>query len=171
MLQKLKIIPCAFILFSFGFTLITVVPVFAQTVEEMQEKYDPLCQSAWERAVNPNHHKCIKVPPATCYNKFRDSYWDRVSREKGLPPCSETPPVDRIHTHTQKCLKKKVVVNRVTCVEYEVNKNWNRMAECMSTGRWKESVEELKRRCETECKGPQAKTNTRCLWDSNKAKQ
>ena len=122
--------------------------------------------SGWGVCIDPP----TKPPAATCYNKSRDGFWDRVGREKGLPPCKETPPpVDRIHKYTQKCVKEKWEVSsdggRVRCLEYEVNKNWNRMAECMSGKRWQESGEELKRRCETECKGPLEKRPARCTWD------
>lgn len=126
MLQYFTIIPCAFILFSFGFTLITVAPVFAQTPDQLIERVERVCPnhtnnnapkvtankkatchrwSGWGVCIDPP----TKRPAATCYNKSRDGYWDRVGREKGLPPCKETPPpVDRIHKYTQKCLKKKI---------------------------------------------------------------
>jgi len=35
MLKTYRIIPVVFILFLFGFTLITVAPVFAQTVDQL----------------------------------------------------------------------------------------------------------------------------------------
>ena len=95
-----------------------------------------------------------------------DPYPNSVARQKGLPLCVGVyRPGDQVHKLTQKCLKKKNQVNKVICFEYKVNKNWNRMVECMSTGRWKESCTDLKRRCKTECKGPKNKRPGRCIWD------
>ena len=42
MLKTYRIIPLVFILFLFGFTLITVAPVFAQTVDQLIERIEAL---------------------------------------------------------------------------------------------------------------------------------
>jgi hypothetical protein len=42
MLKTYRIIPLVFILFLFGFTLITVSPVFAQTVDQLIERIEKL---------------------------------------------------------------------------------------------------------------------------------
>ena len=42
MLKTYRIIPYVFILFLFGFTLITVAPVFAQTVDQLIERIEAL---------------------------------------------------------------------------------------------------------------------------------
>ena len=42
MLKTYRIIPLVFILFFFGFTLITVAPVFAQTVDQLIERIEKL---------------------------------------------------------------------------------------------------------------------------------
>ena len=57
MLKTYRIIPLVFILFFFGFTLITVAPVFAQTVDQLIERIEKL-----EAAVFPGGQTDTPVP-------------------------------------------------------------------------------------------------------------
>ena len=58
MLKTYRIIPFVFILFLFGFTLITVAPVFAQTVDQLIERIEKL-----EAAVFPEGRTGPPPPP------------------------------------------------------------------------------------------------------------
>ena len=58
MLKTYRIIPLVFILFLFGFTLISVAPVFAQTVDQLIERIEKL-----EAAVFPEGRTGPPPPP------------------------------------------------------------------------------------------------------------
>ena len=58
MIKTYRIIPLVFILFFFGFTLITVAPVFAQTVDQLIERIEKL-----EAAVFPEGRTGPPPPP------------------------------------------------------------------------------------------------------------
>jgi hypothetical protein len=71
MLQKLKIIPCAFILFSFGFTLITASPVIA------------------EKPWNPSMGMCHNSRPCIIKNACGAQCAPHVRKSKGWKNPSE----------------------------------------------------------------------------------
>jgi hypothetical protein len=74
MLKTYRIIPLVFILFLFGFTLITVSPVFAQTVDQLIERIEKL-----EAAVFPEGQTVppvVEQPTLTPVPSKIDGQWD-----------------------------------------------------------------------------------------------
>jgi hypothetical protein len=66
MLKTYRIIPVVFILFFFGFTLITVAPVFAQTVDQLIERIEALgCKPHECRMLRDLLEQKIKSNPQT----------------------------------------------------------------------------------------------------------
>ena len=75
MLKTYRIIPLVFILFLFGFTLITVAPVFAQTVDQLIERIEKL-----EAAVFPEGQTVppvVEQPTLTPVPSKIDGQWDK----------------------------------------------------------------------------------------------
>ena len=74
MLKTYRIIPLVFILFLFGFTLITVSPVFAQTVDQLIERIEKLEAAVFHagQTASPGLESAdgpIDVPPQTSAEK------------------------------------------------------------------------------------------------------
>jgi hypothetical protein len=90
MLKTYRIIPVVFILFLFGFTLITVAPVFAQTVDQLIERINAL--DANDRAIvlefnySPPNRPSDASPPADMKDTARHSDYKKGFCTQNRPP-------------------------------------------------------------------------------------
>jgi hypothetical protein len=76
MLKTYRIIPLVFILFLFGFTFITVAPVFAQTVDQLIERIEALDANDRAKVLEYKYSPKNRPSDATTHEAVADGPWD-----------------------------------------------------------------------------------------------
>ena len=76
MIKTYRIIPLVFILFLFGFTLITASPVIAQTVDQLIERIEALDANDRAKVLEYKYSPKNRPSDVTTHAKVTDGPWD-----------------------------------------------------------------------------------------------